>query len=108
MEAATDLAITLHEKSKILVLGDSHADILAHSEIAVGFPGHAFEVASVAGATISGLENPNYFTQAKPIFDAVLQSSRAATIIRLPDEVDLGFVICWRDRHTGAAAEEML
>lgn len=78
-------------KKQILVLGDSHAEVF--SDPAMRIPGYAFRVISVSGATISGLKNPNSSTQARTIFDAVLEQDHSSICLVLLGEVDTGFVI---------------
>lgn len=87
-------------QNEILVLGDSHADVFAHESMAGEFADCAFNVVSVGGATISGLENPNSKTQAMPIFKSALDASKAGIVITLLGEVDTGFVIWYRaEKH---------
>lgn len=55
-----------------------------------------FNIVKVAGATVSGLKNPNPKTQALPIFMHGIKNSKAAITIILIGEVDTGFVIWYR------------
>lgn len=93
---------------EVLVLGDSHAGIFSESRIRAAFPFYFFNVVSVAGATVSGLENPNSKTQALPIFINNLKRSKANTIIVLLGEVDIGFVIWYRSEKYKTEVSEML
>ncbi|MDO9106915.1 MAG: sulfotransferase family 2 domain-containing protein [Methylovulum sp.] len=83
-------------KKTILVLGDSHVKIFKRpnwlnigSEI-------KWEVVSVEGATLSGLENPNSKTQAGVQFNEALSKHNADVIVLCLGEVDTGFVIWFR------------
>lgn len=89
-------AIVGTQMSEILVLGDSHAEVFSHESMASELPDYMFNVISVGGATISGLENPNSKTQAMPIFQSALSVSSARIAITLLGEVDTGFVIWYR------------
>ena len=80
-------------KSKILVIGDSHAGIFSDSELQAHYQNYEFEVVSIGGATVSGLSNPNSKTQALPAFNSAISKSSAYLAIFLIGEVDTGFVI---------------
>ena len=97
-----------HACKEILVLGDSHALIFSNRSFRMAFPYYYFNVVSVGGATISGLENPNSKTQALPIFMDNLKTSTAETIIILLGEVDTGFVIWYRSEKYGVSVSEMM
>lgn len=94
-------------KCEVLVLGDSHADVFKHVCMQANFPDHFFNVISVPGATVSGLENPNSATQALPIFEAGLKVSQAPTVIVMLGEVDVGFVIWFRSEKYGAPVQDL-
>ena len=81
---------------EILVLGDSHAHIFNDYKVRVTMPQWFFNVVSVGGATISGLENPTSKTQAYPKFIDGVVNSKAKTAIVLLGEVDTGYVIWFR------------
>lgn len=95
-------------RKEILVIGDSHAKIFSHQSMRNGLSSFFFNVTSVGGATVSGLQNPNSKTQALPIFEKSISSSKADTIIVLLGEVDTGFVIWHRAERHNAPIEEML
>ncbi|MGB4499268.1 MAG: SGNH/GDSL hydrolase family protein [Methylococcaceae bacterium] len=82
--------------TEILVLGDSHSPVFAHSTFKKAFLNLSFEVVTVIGATASGLENPNSTTQAYPIFRNAAENSTAQKVIVMLGEVDTGFVIWYR------------
>ena len=93
-------------KEEVLVIGDSHAAVF-HQYSTSGKP-YWFNVVSVGGATISGLENPNSVTQARPIFEKALALSQSKTCIVIVGEVDAGFVIWYRAAKHRANVEEIL
>lgn len=93
-------------KSEVLVIGDSHAAIFRTME--GDFPKHYFNVASVGGATISGLTNPNSVTQAMAVFKRALKASRSKVCIVLLGEVDTGFVIWYRAKKNGCEVDVYL
>lgn len=91
-------------KIEILVLGDSHAEVFRHRDVAP--PGYYFKIVSVGGATISGLQNPNSATQALPIFEKAIKRSKGEICVTLLGEVDTGFVIWYRaNKHDFNVAE---
>ncbi|WP_426203123.1 SGNH/GDSL hydrolase family protein [Pseudomonas sp. TWP3-1] len=92
----------------VLVLGDSHALVFSSEQMKALFPEQTFEVISVGGATVSGLQNPNSATQAMPQYLAALQSTAAKTVIVMLGEVDTGFVIWYRAQKYGSSVEQML
>ena len=87
---------------EILVLGDSHAVVFKHKVFKRAFPRYFFNVVSVEGATASGLDNPNSKTQAYPIFERALNTTKAKKVIVMLGEVDTGFVIWYRAKKHGA------
>ncbi len=91
------LRAILAGRSEILVLGDSHARIFRRKELTSKFPKLYFDVLSVGGATISGINNPNSKTQALPRFRKKISKSGAEKVILILGEVDVGFVI-WLKR----------
>ena len=94
--------------TEILVLGDSHAEIFRHNAFNKRNSKYFFNVVSVGGATISGLENPNSKTQAMTIFRKNIQKSKANIIIVLLGEVDTGFVIWHKVEKYGLNLSEVL
>lgn len=93
---------------EVLVLGDSHASIFSDLRLRAAFPFYYFNVVTVGGATVSGLENPNSKTQALPIFMNNIKRSKADTVIVLLGEVDTGFVIWYRSEKYKTAVSKML
>lgn len=93
---------------EILVLGDSHAAVFSHETISSSFPNYIFNIISVPGATVSGLENPNSKTQAFQIFADNIKLSKAKITIVLLGEVDTGFVIWYRSEKYKTSVSEML
>lgn len=94
-------------RTEVIVLGDSHAEVFRHAEMQQRFPDYFFNVVSVPGATVSGLENPNSATQAWPIFEASLAKTSASTVVVMLGEVDLGFVLWFRAEKLGLAVQEL-
>jgi hypothetical protein len=92
----------------VLVLGDSHASVFSSEKITALLPGYSFEVTSVGGATVSGLQNPNAVTQAMPQFTSALEKTAATTVIVMLGEVDTGFVIWYRAQKYGTPVSQML
>lgn len=93
-------------KEEVLVVGDSHAAVF--NRIPTKGRPYWLNVVSVGGATISGLENPNSVTQARPAFEEALSVSRSNTCVVILGEVDLGFVIWYRAAKHGYKVEEIL
>ena len=93
----------------MLVLGDSHTLVFKHDLFRLAFPLTRFEVCSVGGATVSGLENPNSKTQALQTFHAALERVPTGTkTILMLGEVDTGFVIWYRAKKYNDSVECML
>jgi hypothetical protein len=93
---------------KILVLGDSHAQVFAYPLVKLYFPLTKFIVVSVGGATASGLENPNSKTQAYKMFKENLNENKNySKIILMLGEVDTGFVIWYRAKKYNTNVKEM-
>ncbi len=99
---------SLWVKRRILVLGDSHAAVFYHWHFDFSFPHYIFDVCSVGGATVSGLQNPNSKTRAYAIFEKVIQQRPANLYITLLGEVDTGFVIWYRAQKYQTSVDEML
>jgi hypothetical protein len=83
-------------KKKILVLGDSHAEIFDNILFSDLFSKYTVTNCFVPGATVSGLSNPNSRTQALPIFEAEYRKTRPDYTIFLLGEVDTGFVLWYQ------------
>jgi len=93
---------------EILVLGDSHASVFSNKKFKSLLPGYFFNVVKVAGATVSGLKNPNPKTKALPIFMHGIKHSKAAITILLIGEVDTGFVIWYRAEKNNISVTKAL
>jgi hypothetical protein len=83
-------------KKKILILGDSHAEIFNNILFSDLFSKYTVTNCFVPGATVSGLSNPNSRTQALPIFEAEYRKTRPDYTIFLLGEVDTGFVLWYQ------------
>ena len=94
-------------RTEVLVLGDSHAGVFHNKQFTKNFPDYFFEVISVGGATVSGLENPNSKTQALSKFREGAKNSRALTTIVMIGEVDTGFVIWYRAEKQEVSVDSM-
>lgn len=93
---------------EVLVLGDSHALIFNDYKFRLALPQWFFNVISVGGATISGLENPTSKTQAYPKFIEGVANSKAKAAILLLGEVDTGYVIWYRAEKHHESVDTML
>lgn len=93
---------------EILILGDSHVNVFKSWKFRFFFPRKFFQVISVGGATISGLENPTSKTQAYPKFIEGVRKSKAKTVIILLGEVDTGYVIWYRAEKYKESVDLML
>jgi hypothetical protein len=92
----------------VLVLGDSHAWVFYHWLFDVNFPRRVFHICMVAGATASGLENPNSKTGAMQKFEEAIRKYPSKVFILQLGEVDAGFVIWYRAQKYLASVESML
>jgi len=103
---------TLHKRiasQYVVVLGDSHAQIFGHDLLRILFPSKIFDVCSVGGATVSGLDNPNSKTGALETFRMKLETApNGSRVIVMLGEVDTGFVIWYRAEKYGESVEAML
>lgn len=95
-------------KKKILVLGDSHAEIFDNPLISKKFCKYKLRNCSVPGATVSGLSNPNSKTQALPLFEAAYKETRPDYTIFLLGEVDVGFVLWYRAEKYNISVRKLL
>jgi len=92
-------------RNHVLCLGDSHVDVMRHVRVARVW----FRAKPVAGATASGLQNPQSTSQAMAIFDALLTRAQPWQGILLHlGEVDCGFLIWRRAQRLGVAVEQQL
>lgn len=96
------------QQESILVVGDSHSLVWERLEVRDALLPLRSRVVAVAGASVSGLENPNSVTNALPIFNRELESSAAQVVVTLLGEVDTGFVIWYRAEKYGMPAKLML
>lgn len=92
---------------EILVIGDSHAEVFLSNTFNLTFKKNIFNVISIGGATVSGLDNPNSKTQAMQIFSKYINKTKAETVIVLLGEVDTGFVIWYRAEKYKLQVSEM-
>lgn len=104
----TVTAKIVQSERNILVIGDSHANIFFSPFLADSLAGYKFCIASVSGATVSGLPNPNTVTNAMHIFRNALNTTTTTTVITLIGEVDTGFVIFYRAEKYNKSIKEML
>ncbi|CED70300.1 putative uncharacterized protein [Aliivibrio wodanis] len=94
--------------TKILVLGDSHAECLLSPFWKNKHREFTWETTIVYGATLSGLSNPNSNTMSSDIYSKALTDISCDAIVTLLGEVDCGFVIWYYaerdniDVHTAA------
>ena len=86
----------LLSRKKTLVIGDSHVVVFDDRQFLLSYPLTHFEVCSIGGATVSGLENPNSKTQAFQIYREKVAKKKYNEIIIMIGEVDTGFVIWYR------------
>jgi hypothetical protein len=94
---------------KILVLGDSHAEVFNYCNKKQ--QNIHFEVVTVAGATAQGAVNPNSTTNALSIFKQKLNNinhDNFKYIIINLGEVDCGFVIWYRKNKYNIGIEDQL
>jgi len=99
---------SLLAKKRVLVLGDSHAEVFKDLSFILSFPNLYFDVVAVGGATASGLKNPRSKTKAYAIFKEALNIKRYDKIVLLLGEVDTGFVIWYRAKKYQSSIQEML
>lgn len=89
----------------MLCIGDSHVTALHRVEI----PGVWFWVDGIAGATASGVLNPNSSTRSGAIFkDRLRRAKRWQQVLLQLGEVDCGFVIWQRAQREGLSVEQQL
>lgn len=95
----------VRKRRHVLCLGDSHVMILHR----VKAPGVWFSIEGIAGATASGVLNPNSQTRAATIFMDRLQRAKPwQQVVVQMGEVDCGFVIWQRAERDGIGVEEQL
>lgn len=93
-------------KKTVLVVGDSHTKVFKHKKLKKITPNIDWELVSVEGATLTGLENPNSKTQAMPVFKWALKEKKTDAILFQLGEVDLGFVIWYKHQKNEIDIEE--
>jgi hypothetical protein len=95
----------LRGREHVLCIGDSHVTALHRVEV----PGVWFWVDGIAGATASGVLNPNSSTRSGLIFKRRLQRAKLWQQVLLQfGEVDCGFVIWQRAEREGLSVEQQL
>jgi len=92
---------------KIAILGGSHARIFHHNSFSKFYPNTEINICSVDGATITGLKNPNSQTQAGEVFTSFIESDISELPIVLIGEVDIGFLIWYRNQFKGEELNEL-
>ncbi|MEZ8358959.1 hypothetical protein AB6C40_01550 [Vibrio splendidus] len=95
-------------KKQVLVLGDSHVLVFENSHITERYKDFFFNICSVGGATLSGLDNPNSKTKAMPTFSSEIKINKPKFIIINLGEVDMGFVIWYRNQYNNISIQEAL
>ncbi|MDO6566329.1 SGNH/GDSL hydrolase family protein [Alteromonas sp. 1_MG-2023] len=99
----------LFKKKKLLVLGDSHAEVFRTKVISSSLlDRYNVRLELVHGATISGIENPNSKTKALPIFQKAYELHKPDLVIILLGEVDTGFVLWFQSEKKSRPIGEML
>jgi hypothetical protein len=89
----------------VIVLGDSHSEVLAEWAPA----GWLFDVTVVGGATASGVRNPNSATEALPRYRERLARSKVwQPVMTMLGEVDCGYIIFRRARTEQITLDESL
>lgn len=90
---------------KLLVLGDSHTQVFRSGKFPINFPEYDWDVVSVVGATISGIDNPNSKTNAINIFMERLAIRDYSKVILQLGEVDIGFVMWFKSERDALPVE---
>lgn len=98
----------MFKNKEILVLGDSHAQVFNSFALGIFFFWKKFNVISVKGATISGIENPNSKTNAYNIFSKSIKNSNRSECIVLLGEVDTGFVLWFKHEKSNIPIQSLL
>lgn len=105
------LASHITTRQVVLVLGDSHAGVFNHAQIRKKqFANFYWDVCSVNGATVSGIENPNSITNAAAWFRYKIEKApklKLKAVIVLLGEVDCGF-LAWTKIEAGKYENEVL
>lgn len=97
------------DKKNVLVLGDSHARIFNSKFIKTKTRKINWNVCSVSGATLSGLNNPNSVTKALDKFkNTIAKSLHSDALVFLLGEVDVGFVIWYRAQYNNINVQDAL
>jgi len=94
--------------NRILVIGDSHAEIFTKPFFNNFSRNSRLYVCAVGGATLSGLSNPNSQTQASPIFKKAYNYVKPKNVIFLLGEVDTGFLLWLLHDKTGREIDDLL
>ena len=104
LQSKEEIQPTKKKKEKVadvFVLGDSHAAVFDSPKWRRFTPAICWNVTTVLGATLSGLNNPNSKTEAAPKFKKALASASGKLVIMLLGEVDTGYVIWYRAQRDG-------
>ncbi|MDO6815020.1 hypothetical protein [Cobetia amphilecti] len=97
------------DKKNVLVLGDSHARIFNSKFIKNRTRKINWNVCSVSGATLSGLNNPNSVTKALDKFkNTIARNLHSDALVFLLGEVDVGFVIWYRAQYNNINIQDAL
>ena len=98
--------MTTADKKNLLVLGDSHTQVFKSGRFPHNFPQFNWDVLTVIGATISGIDNPNSKTNAMQIFTERLDKRDFSKVILQLGEVDIGFVMWFKAQRDATPIEE--
>ena len=90
----------------VLALGDSHTEVFKSGKFPNNFPNHKWDVLTVVGATISGIDNPNSKTNAMQLFSDRLKKRDFSKVILQLGEVDIGFVMWFKAQRDGVPVED--
>lgn len=103
------LKLKVSNKKRLLVIGDSHTSVFNckefKNEVSQKYNSY---VATVGGATVSGLTNPNSKTNSKQIFDEYIQVLQPDVLIILLGEVDVGFLLWHQSQKHQKNIDELL
>lgn len=98
-----------HLPHRVLVIGDSHAEVFYEKILQDKFPYIWFDICSVGGATISGLSNPNSQTNSLKKFISFIKAyDKRSLVLVLLGEVDTGFVIWYRAAKRSQSVDEIM
>jgi len=98
--------LTDDDKENLLVLGDSHTQVFKSGRFPHNFPQFNWDVLTVIGATISGIDNPNSKTNAMQIYNERLEKRDFSKVILQLGEVDIGFVMWFKSQRDAIPISE--